>query len=327
MTEPSRAPYRAAAAVTLAVLAGYGLTLAPTVTFWDAGEFIAAARTLGVPHPPGTPLFVMIAHVWGLLVPVGEYAARTNLLSALFSAAGAGGFFLVVHESLRHTEPRGRILISAAAAIIGAFTFTNWQNSTGALRQPAPLRRPAEQPAMLRSADGELEPDALVAREERQEPVGRGRADDLDPARRLEGAERADQIAVDVVEQLPQPAEPFPPEGHLREQVRLTGLGQRGRRRVTRRQPLLEEGVHLAHEHGARELIGQHRREPDGHRSRGLLGAQGAQGFEQRQVGVDRRLADPVAPVRPAAVVQHVGEMTVEREHEVHWRSVHRAPE
>jgi hypothetical protein len=129
MTEPSRAPYRAAAAVTLAVLAGYGLTLAPTVTFWDAGEFIAAARTLGVPHPPGTPLFVMIAHVWGLLVPVGEYAARTNLLSALFSAAGAGGFFLVVHESLRHTEPRGRILIAAAAAIIGAFTFTNWQNS------------------------------------------------------------------------------------------------------------------------------------------------------------------------------------------------------
>jgi len=72
---------------------------------------------------------VMIAHVWAMLVPVGEYAARTNLLSALFSATGAGGFFLVVHESLRHTEPRGRLLVSAAAAVIGAFTFTNWQNS------------------------------------------------------------------------------------------------------------------------------------------------------------------------------------------------------
>ena len=129
MTVPARVPYRAAGIVTLAVLAGYALTLAPTVTFWDAGEFIAAARTLGVPHPPGTPLFVMIAHVWGLLVPVGEYAARTNLLSALFSAAGAGGFFLVVHESLRSTEPRGRLLTAAAAALIGAFTFTNWQNS------------------------------------------------------------------------------------------------------------------------------------------------------------------------------------------------------
>ena len=75
MTDRSPVPYRAAAAVTLAVLAGYVLTLAPTVTFWDAGEFIAAARTLGIPHPPGTPLFVMIAHVWGMLVPVGEYAA------------------------------------------------------------------------------------------------------------------------------------------------------------------------------------------------------------------------------------------------------------
>jgi uncharacterized membrane protein len=76
------------------------ITLAPTVTFWDAGEFIAAAKTLGIPHPPGTPLFTLIAHVWGTLVPVGEYAVRLNLLSALLSAAGAGCFFLVVHESL-----------------------------------------------------------------------------------------------------------------------------------------------------------------------------------------------------------------------------------
>ena len=59
------------------------------MTFWDAGEFIAAARTLGIPHPPGTPLFVLIAHVWALLVPVGEYAYRTNLLSACCSAAAA----------------------------------------------------------------------------------------------------------------------------------------------------------------------------------------------------------------------------------------------
>ncbi|MGN6391164.1 MAG: glycosyltransferase family 117 protein [Gemmatimonadales bacterium] len=115
--------------MTLAVLAGYLLTLAPTVTFWDAGEFIAAARTLGVPHPPGTPLFVMVAHVWAALVPIGEYAVRTNLLSALFSAAGAGGFFLVVHATLQGLEPRARALVAAAAAICGAFTFTNWQNS------------------------------------------------------------------------------------------------------------------------------------------------------------------------------------------------------
>jgi hypothetical protein len=135
--ETARPPYRAALLVAALVLAGYVLTLAPTVTFWDAGEFISAARTLGIPHPPGTPLFVMIAHVWGALVPVGGYALRTNLLSALLSAAGAGFLFLVAHQSLRAT---GEGLDSAtaralrlggagAAAVLGAFSFTNWQNS------------------------------------------------------------------------------------------------------------------------------------------------------------------------------------------------------
>ena len=85
-----RPPYRAALAVGAAVLAVYVLTLAPTVTFWDAGEFIAAARTLGIPHPPGTPLFVLIAHAWGMLVPIGEWAYRTNLLSALLQRVGGG---------------------------------------------------------------------------------------------------------------------------------------------------------------------------------------------------------------------------------------------
>lgn len=135
--DAERPPYRAALAVTAAVLAVYVLTLAPTVTFWDAGEFIAAAKTLGIPHPPGTPLFVLIAHAWGLLVPIGEYAYRTNLLSALFSAVAAGLLFLVVHQSTRGVVeglPAGsarvlRVGGAAAAALIGAFTFTNWQNS------------------------------------------------------------------------------------------------------------------------------------------------------------------------------------------------------
>jgi hypothetical protein len=132
-----RSIYVPALAVSGLVLLGYLLTLAPTVTFWDAGEFIAAAKTLGIPHPPGTPLFVMIAHVWGILFPVGEYAFRTNLLSALLSAFGAGCFFLLAHESLRAmtsnlAEEPARVLRlggATAAALLAAFTFTNWQNS------------------------------------------------------------------------------------------------------------------------------------------------------------------------------------------------------
>jgi hypothetical protein len=119
------------------VLTGYLLTLAPSVTWWDAGEFIAAARTLGIPHPPGTPLFVIIAHVWAAIVPLGEYAARLNTLSALFSALGAGALFLVAHESLGGADlgPAGtrptwlRLGGAAAAALAGAFTYTQWQNS------------------------------------------------------------------------------------------------------------------------------------------------------------------------------------------------------
>jgi Protein O-mannosyl-transferase TMEM260-like len=132
-----RPPYALAGLATLLVLAGYVITLAPTVTFWDAGEFIAAAKSLGIPHPPGTPLFVLIGHVWAALVPLSEYAQRTNLLSATLSACGAGFMFLVVHDALAAAaadlegtaERLVRVGGSFAAALVSGFTFTAWQNS------------------------------------------------------------------------------------------------------------------------------------------------------------------------------------------------------
>ena len=89
-TAPDAPPYRFALLTAALVLLGYLVSLAPTVTFWDAGEFIAASRILGIPHPPGTPLFVMLGHVWGTIVPFGDYAFRLNLMSAFFSALAAG---------------------------------------------------------------------------------------------------------------------------------------------------------------------------------------------------------------------------------------------
>jgi len=111
------------------VLIGYVTTLAPTVTLWDAGEFITASKVLGVPHPPGTPLFVLVGHVWGAVMPIGSYAWRLNLMSACFSAAGAGCLFLVAHRLLQDEAPWLRLGGAAAAAILSAFTFTGWQNS------------------------------------------------------------------------------------------------------------------------------------------------------------------------------------------------------
>lgn len=66
----------------------YCLTLAPTVTFIDSGELIAAAYTLGVAHPPGTPLYILIAHVFTLF-PAGTVAKHVGLCSAIFAALAA----------------------------------------------------------------------------------------------------------------------------------------------------------------------------------------------------------------------------------------------
>ena len=141
MSEPPdrltvRPPYAWALLVSGVVLLGLLVSLAPSVTFWDAGEFVSSMKILGIPHPPGTPLFVMMGHVFGMIFPLGEYAFRTNLQSALFASAGAGCWFLVVHEAagrwLGREDPEARplrIAAGAAAALIAAFGFTNWLNS------------------------------------------------------------------------------------------------------------------------------------------------------------------------------------------------------
>src|SRR5690349_10497505 len=51
-------PYREAFLAGAAVLGLYLLTLSPTTAMWDASEYIAAAYTFGLPHPPGNPMFV-----------------------------------------------------------------------------------------------------------------------------------------------------------------------------------------------------------------------------------------------------------------------------
>src|SRR5712691_12938056 len=92
---PERPPYPMAAAVVLGTLLLYVVTLAPTTQFWDTSEYIAAAYVLGIPHPPGNPLFVLIAHVWGLLPLAAGYAMRINLFAAVTSAVSAGCWFLL----------------------------------------------------------------------------------------------------------------------------------------------------------------------------------------------------------------------------------------
>ena len=75
----------------LGSLALYVATLAPTAQFWDTPEYIAAAYVLGIPHPPGNPLFVILAHTWGLIPWMQSYAARINLFAARDQRAARPG--------------------------------------------------------------------------------------------------------------------------------------------------------------------------------------------------------------------------------------------
>ncbi|MDX9781155.1 MAG: DUF2723 domain-containing protein, partial [bacterium] len=64
----------------------YLLTIAPTVSFWDCGEFIACSYTLAVPHPPGAPMFLLIGRIFSMIPFGSDIAFRTNMLSVLSSA-------------------------------------------------------------------------------------------------------------------------------------------------------------------------------------------------------------------------------------------------
>src|SRR6476620_6199808 len=81
----------APAIVTVALLCVYVASLAPTVTYWDAGEFLSAILSLGIPHPPGTPMFILIGNVWAkILSPIFGFAYSINLLSAVCTATACG---------------------------------------------------------------------------------------------------------------------------------------------------------------------------------------------------------------------------------------------
>jgi hypothetical protein len=97
MVSWSRAELLCAGAVFFLALLLYSWTLAPTVTLTDSGELIVAAHGLGVAHPPGVPLWIILAHL-ASLVPLGNVAQRINFSSALFAALACATVTLVVSE-------------------------------------------------------------------------------------------------------------------------------------------------------------------------------------------------------------------------------------
>ena len=111
----------------------YVFTLGPTTAFWDTSEYIATAHILGLPHPPGNPLFVVLGKVWLLLTGwTGlEVATRINLLSATVSAGAAVFWFLAVMRVWAHFTENRAVAVMAAfcAVLVGGTAYTVWSQS------------------------------------------------------------------------------------------------------------------------------------------------------------------------------------------------------
>ncbi len=109
------------AAAALAVV--YASTAAPDLTWWDAPELTTAAQTLGIPHPPGTPLWVLLGRVAavaaGSLGPVRSVTWLSVLAGAL--AGGVGAWVLA-----RWVAPWQAMVAAISAGTMAAA----WQNAT-----------------------------------------------------------------------------------------------------------------------------------------------------------------------------------------------------
>ncbi|MDX2250371.1 MAG: DUF2723 domain-containing protein [Bacteroidia bacterium] len=131
--------------VFLIALVTYLLTMAPTASFWDCGEFIACSNELEVPHPPGAPFFLLLGRIFAMFAfgDVTQIAFMVNLLSVLCSAFTVlFTFWITTHLGRRivltkDKEPSTQqTLAIMAAGVVGglACTFADsfWFNAVEA---------------------------------------------------------------------------------------------------------------------------------------------------------------------------------------------------
>jgi hypothetical protein len=117
------------------------MTVQPSVSFWDCGEFIAAGYYLQVPHPPGTPFFLLLGRIFSILPFAENIAFRVNIISVFSSAASVMLLYLIAVKLIRNMRAKDpenlfTAIIIYTSAAIGALSFsfsdTFWFNGTEA---------------------------------------------------------------------------------------------------------------------------------------------------------------------------------------------------
>lgn len=113
----------------------YIATIEPTASFWDCGEFIATAYKLEVGHPPGAPLFMILARLAGAFVDPETVPYAVNVLSAMASAFTILFLFWSITHMAYKLATRngaevtlGAVIAIMGSGVVGALAYT-WSDS------------------------------------------------------------------------------------------------------------------------------------------------------------------------------------------------------
>ncbi len=118
----------------------YFLTIAPTTSFWDCGEFITCAYILGIPHPPGAPFYLLLGRIFTLFPWTADIGLRVNIISAITAAMTVMFTYLIIVRLIVLWRGKAKTfedrLILYGGAIIGAlalaFSDSLWFNAVEA---------------------------------------------------------------------------------------------------------------------------------------------------------------------------------------------------
>jgi tetratricopeptide (TPR) repeat protein len=118
----------------------YAMTVSPTVSYWDCGEFIACSHGLMVPHPPGAPFFLLLGRLFTMMPFAEDIALRANFISVLSSSFTIMLLYLIIVHLVREWKGKLESMLDWQTAIFSgvlgaltfAFTHSFWFNAVEA---------------------------------------------------------------------------------------------------------------------------------------------------------------------------------------------------